>query len=259
MLTSSPSAVPSTGPCGAIRSEEWQRSETRQFGWWSWRLAENSKGITFDQAPFVFPESNALTASRQNAGRSSGLRLVTRVLGPLVQTTTVSSTHSPPAFFMSVFKLGHDVSLRPFKTSASTRDHGPWQMTAAGFPLSKKSRTNWTAASSVRIIEVIEALGLAGIGSGQNRGSSRIFHGSPGLSQLRLLDPLVGDDEDDALLGELLCHSKILSGCRERLHRTVTPLEGRIPQKIGFVLLVQEEPPPRRPASETFDGWVEGQ
>ena len=39
----------------------------------------------------------------------------------------------PPALRMSVCRLGHEVSVRPRTTSASTSVHGPWQMTATGF------------------------------------------------------------------------------------------------------------------------------
>jgi len=48
-----------------------------------------------------------------NAFRSSGLRLVIKMLEPLWQMTTSSSTHSPPALRMSVCRLGHDVKRRP--------------------------------------------------------------------------------------------------------------------------------------------------
>ena len=41
--------------------------------------------------------ANALTTCSQNAGRSSGFRLVTRVFGPFVQTCTSASTQLPAA------------------------------------------------------------------------------------------------------------------------------------------------------------------
>src|SRR5205814_9970175 len=81
--------------------------------------------------------ANALTICSQNAGRSSGFRLVTRVFGPFVQTWTSASTQLPAALRMSVCRLGHEVSVRPRTRSASTRAHGPWQMTATGLPASK--------------------------------------------------------------------------------------------------------------------------
>src|SRR5581483_1242321 len=96
------------------------------------------------------PRWNASTSLVQNAGRSSGLRLVTRTFGPLVSTCTSSSTHSPPALRMSVCRLGHDVRVRPRTRSASTIVHGPWQITAAGLPASNRARTNDTDASSMR-------------------------------------------------------------------------------------------------------------
>jgi hypothetical protein len=45
---------------------------------------------------------------------------------------------------MSVCRLGHDVTFRPFTTPASTSTQGPWQMAATGLPCSKKSRVNCT-------------------------------------------------------------------------------------------------------------------
>ena len=79
-----------------------------------------------------------------NAGRSSGLRLLTR----RSSTQTSSSTHSAPALRRSVFRLGHEVILRPSTTSASISVHGPWQMTPTGLSASKNSRTNPTASGS---------------------------------------------------------------------------------------------------------------
>ena len=56
---------------------------------------------------------NSATSFLQNAGRSSGLRLVTSTFGPCVQTWTSVSTQVPPAFWMSVRRLGQEVSVRP--------------------------------------------------------------------------------------------------------------------------------------------------
>lgn len=61
------------------------------------------------------------TSAEQNAGRSEGDRLVTK----LRSTTTSSSTTLPPAFRRSVRMLGYDVSFRPATTPASTSVHGP--------------------------------------------------------------------------------------------------------------------------------------
>ena len=63
---------------------------------------------------------------------SSGLRLV---IMPLSLTTSWS-TQVPPAFRMSVWRLGHEVIVRPRATSASTRIHGAWQIAAIGLPVS---------------------------------------------------------------------------------------------------------------------------
>src|SRR5262249_46433555 len=64
------------------------------------------------RAPFV----NSSTIFAQNAGKSSGLRLV--VIPSWV--TTSSSTHSAPALRRSVRSEGHDVTRRPRTASAST-------------------------------------------------------------------------------------------------------------------------------------------
>ena len=65
--------------------------------------------------------ANVRTSSSQNAGRSSGFRLLTS----RPSTCTRSSTQCAPAFSRSVFRLGHDVSVRPSTAPASTRIHGP--------------------------------------------------------------------------------------------------------------------------------------
>src|SRR3954470_23459754 len=82
----------------------------------------------------------------QNAGRSSGDRLV--VMLPSV--TTSSSTTSAPALRRSVRMLGNEVSRRPRATSASTKFHGPWQIEATGLPDSTKFRTKLTAVGFMR-------------------------------------------------------------------------------------------------------------
>src|SRR5690606_38383248 len=92
------------------------------------------------------PSANSSTIFRQNAGRSSGLRLDTMPWS----VTTSSSTTSAPALRRSVRTLGQEVMRRPRTTSASIIVHGPWQITPMGLPLRAKSRTNATAASSVR-------------------------------------------------------------------------------------------------------------
>src|SRR4051794_24916801 len=77
---------------------------------------------------------------------SSGLREVTRPSS----TQTSSSTQVPPALRTSVCSDGHEVSVRPRTTSASTSVHGAWQIAATGLPASKNERTNATASSSIR-------------------------------------------------------------------------------------------------------------
>src|SRR5215217_132645 len=92
------------------------------------------------------PSANSSTILALKAGRSSGLRLVTRPRS----VWTSSSTQAPPAFSMSVRMLGHEVRVRPLTTSASTRVQGPWQMAATGLPDSKNDRTKSTASASLR-------------------------------------------------------------------------------------------------------------
>src|SRR5665213_1608985 len=86
----------------------------------------------------------------QNALRSSGLRLEMSGPGPDVQTTTSSSTQFAPALLRSVCRLGQEVIVRPLTTSPSTSVHGPWQITATGFPASTNDLANATALGWVR-------------------------------------------------------------------------------------------------------------
>jgi len=82
---------------------------------------------------------------------SVSLRLVTNPSS----VTTSRSTQSAPAFRRSVRSDGHDVTVRPRATSASTSIHGAWQMAATGLPASKKCRTNCTARSSIRSVSAL--------------------------------------------------------------------------------------------------------
>src|SRR4051812_34108789 len=92
------------------------------------------------------PSANSSIILALKAGRSSGLRLVTRPWS----TTTSSSTQSPPALRMSVLIDGYEVSVRPLTAPASTRVHGAWQIAAIGLPALTKPWTNWIASGSVR-------------------------------------------------------------------------------------------------------------
>jgi hypothetical protein len=71
------------------------------------------------------------------------------VFGPLVHTTTSSSTQLPPALRMSVCMLGHDVRVRLRTGSASTIVHGPWQITTTGLPASENLVTKCILPRSV--------------------------------------------------------------------------------------------------------------
>ena len=66
-------------------------------------------------------QANTLMMPSQKAGRSSGLREVTS----LPSITTVSSTHSAPAFVRSFLSEGQEVSLCPLAIPASIRVQGP--------------------------------------------------------------------------------------------------------------------------------------
>src|SRR3954465_8469684 len=72
------------------------------------------------------PSANSSIIFSLKAGRSSGLRLVTR---PWV-TWPSSPPQVPPALRMSVLIDGYDVSVRPLTASASTSVHGAWQIAA---------------------------------------------------------------------------------------------------------------------------------
>ena len=77
--------------------------------------------------------------ARQKAGRSSGLRLVTRLLS----TTTSASSHFAPAFTTSSLIAKKLVALRPFSMPpAEHRTHGPWQIEATSLPCLSISCTN---------------------------------------------------------------------------------------------------------------------
>src|ERR1700733_3376888 len=67
------------------------------------------------------PLPNSSSIFWLKAGMSAGFLLETRPSS----TTTSRSTQLAPAFFRSVFKEGHDVTVRPFTTSASISVHGP--------------------------------------------------------------------------------------------------------------------------------------
>jgi site-specific DNA recombinase len=99
-----------------------------------------------EEDTFVTGEPNSSTILAQNAGTSSGLRLVTSAWS----TTTSSSTQWPAALRMSVRRVGYEVRVRPFTTSASTSVHGPWQITPTGLAWSKKECTKLTASSLPR-------------------------------------------------------------------------------------------------------------
>src|SRR5215211_7724990 len=92
------------------------------------------------------PSANSSTILEQNTGKSSGLRLVTSPWS----VTTSSSTQLPPALRISVCRVGYEVRVRPFTTSASTSFHGPWQIAPTGLACSKKECTKFTASSLPR-------------------------------------------------------------------------------------------------------------
>ena len=95
------------------------------------------------------PSPNSSIAFALKAGMSSGLRLVTRVVG-VRSTWTSSSTQVPPALRTSVCSDGNEVIVRPLTMPASTSTHGAWQIAAIGLCASAKPAVKRTAPSSAR-------------------------------------------------------------------------------------------------------------
>ena len=72
---------------------------------------QGASALTLRACASCSPSQNSSTTLAQKAGRSSGLREVTRPSS----TTTSSSTQVPPALRMSVFSDGHEVIVRPLQ------------------------------------------------------------------------------------------------------------------------------------------------
>ena len=175
------------------------------------------------------PSQNSSTILAQKAGRSSGLRLETRPWS----TWTSSSTQVAPALRRSVCSDGHDVSVRPLRTSASTSVHGPWQITPSGFldadEVAHEGDGVLVGAQEVGIrdaagqdepvvvvdvgvgdrlvggeglalVEVVEALEVARLEREQLDGGALGLDGLARLGQLDLLDALGGEDRDGLAL-----------------------------------------------------------
>src|SRR5579862_234724 len=86
---------------------------------------------------YFFPES-AFRYSRMNAGRSSGLRDVTR----LPSTTTSWSRYFAPALRTSSLIAKKQVALRPLRIPAEHSTHAAWQIDPIGFPALSIAATN---------------------------------------------------------------------------------------------------------------------
>ena len=69
--------------------------------------------------------AKASTNAVLNASRSAGLRLVINVQPRSLLATTGSSCQCPPAFRISVFRLGQLVRVLPATRPASIKVHGP--------------------------------------------------------------------------------------------------------------------------------------
>ncbi len=82
----------------------------------------------------------------ENASRSSGFRLVTR----LSSSTTSRSTQRAPALMRSVLIDGQDVTVFPSSASASTSIQGPWHTAATVLPAVNMVRTSLTMSRLVR-------------------------------------------------------------------------------------------------------------
>src|SRR5690606_32996696 len=107
--------------------------------------------ISSDQDDGPISDSAVLTATvlasaSLNAGRSPGLRLVTR----LPSMTTSSSVHSAPALSRSFFRLGQLVTCLDSATPASISVHGPWQIAPIGFCSAANSRMKLIDSSDNR-------------------------------------------------------------------------------------------------------------
>jgi len=110
------------------------------------RDVERDQAVAPSGCTSCAPSANSSTIFAQKAGRSSGLRLVTRPWS----VTTSSSTTMPPALAMSVRTLGQAVNVRPRTTSAVTSVHGPRQMAPTGLPVRKNAWTKAMAPWSMR-------------------------------------------------------------------------------------------------------------
>ena len=109
-----------------VRALSWILSSTAASGRRSAHCAWHYAAWRCPRAPL-----NSLIVSRLNAGRSSGLRLVTKPLS----TTASSSTQSAPAFLRSGLSEGHEVMRRPRAAPVSITVQGPWQIAATGLEL----------------------------------------------------------------------------------------------------------------------------
>src|SRR5664280_1748831 len=94
------------------------------------------------------PSSKAVTSSRLKAGRSSGLRLLTRTQPLAGHTCTSLSTHSAPALVRSVARLGQDVIVLPRTTFA-------WETEVSTVNVSALSR--WLNACTVSPASTVDS------------------------------------------------------------------------------------------------------
>src|ERR1019366_258698 len=143
-------ADPKRHPVTCSRSEEnrGQPATAHQHNAARWKRTPEEPGLNRAKQPlraavpyFAVP-ANTWIAARQKAGRSSGLRLVTRFRS----TTTTASTQSAPALTTSSLMAKKLVALRPFNMPpAEHNTHGPWQMEATSFPAASICCTNWLA------------------------------------------------------------------------------------------------------------------
>ncbi len=169
-------------------------------------------------------ESSALL----KAGRSSGLREVMR----LPSSTTSSSTQSPPALRMSVWRLGHDVT--PLAGQDAGLDEGPRGVADRGDGLARVDERldeghrllvhpqgvgvgdaagedqgvvvvdrgvgdGGVDRAGLGLVEVVEELDLAGLRGQQLRRVAGAGHGVPRVGELDCLDALGCGQECDAL------------------------------------------------------------
>lgn len=191
---------------------------------------------------------DGLAEGRQVAGVAAG----DQHAGARAVDVDLSSTQWPPALRMSVCRLGHDVSVLPSSTPASTRvqrrgiprrracrpRRTPWRIGpppaasagSRGWPPRRGGPARRTARARPRrpsidrervaLVQVIEGLDLPLVGRDEHGLAAGVLHHLPRLGQLGLLDAFGCDEKSDLLACEVAGHSGPPArwGCRGPTH-----------------------------------------